>query len=223
MYEVEIKMMMYAFGDSRIPKTSTSKYVESLVKSQVRKLVSKSRRIQMLRRGTSLEVEDMCFVLRNDEEKVSRLIQSLNMKMYKFDTNSDEDLLENQVALDFDWFNKSECSGMSDRLRRLDEYTRQMSVEEYMEYSKCREASFTYRKGRKFKAFLGMGKIKDGVIDALGFVCHEMVFELVDTGLKIKKERHEEAKDRMSISPALQSLDVEDVEEAIRRILRKSV
>ena len=40
-----------------------------------------------------------------------------------------------------------------DRLRMADEITKHMSREEYLYYSECRQASFTYKKGNIFAEF----------------------------------------------------------------------
>jgi transcription initiation protein SPT3 len=226
MYETEIRMMMYSFGDTRIPSSAACKYIEDIVKAHARILVSKSRRIQRIRRGSTLEIEDLCFVLRKDKEKVYRIIQSLNMKMLRLDASDEETLLDGepeQRSLEFEWFNLSECKGQSERLRRLNEHTRHMSAEEYLEYSKCREASFTYRKAKKFKSFLGLGRVKDEVVDVLGFVCYEMVFELVDAALRVREERRGRSKghDSFLLGDCSDSLEVWEIEEGGRRLLHK--
>lgn len=214
MYEAEIQMMMYVFGDVRFPSAATAAYIEQVVRSQARRLLLRSQAIQRLRRGVSLEIEDLCFVLRRDREKVHRIIENMSAKMYRADANEDDPVLDEEEtpAFDFDWFDRGECRGWTERLRRLNEHTSRMSEEEYIEYAKCREASFTYRKTKKFKAFVGM-KMKDRVAEVLGFVCYEMVFELVNAALDVKRERC-----RRSESACL---EVEEVEESARRTVNK--
>lgn len=224
MYEEEIKMMMYSFGDSRTPKTSTSRYIEDLVRNYAKRLISRSRSIQRLRRSSVLDIEDVCFVLRRDRERVFRILQNIDMKMYRFDVSDEETLVggEEVHTTEFDWFDRSSCKGLSARLKSLDEYTSRMGADEYAEYSKCREASFTYRKMKKFKTFLGITKVRDGVVDVLGLICHEMVFDLVDTGLRIREERCRRGIGSRSVSMEYtQPLDVGDVEEGARRMLMR--
>ncbi|KDN48007.1 hypothetical protein RSAG8_03023, partial [Rhizoctonia solani AG-8 WAC10335] len=42
------------------------------------------------------------------------------------------------------------------RLREADEATRRMTREEYVHYSECRSASFTYRKAKRFREFINL-------------------------------------------------------------------
>ncbi|KEI37571.1 uncharacterized protein L969DRAFT_89521 [Mixia osmundae IAM 14324] len=66
------------------------------------------------------------------------------------------------------------------RLRLADEHTRNMTREEYAHYAECRQASFVYRKGKRFREFIGYntyveGNPNDEVIDILGFLSYELV------------------------------------------------
>ncbi|OAV88425.1 hypothetical protein PTTG_04071 [Puccinia triticina 1-1 BBBD Race 1] len=79
------------------------------------------------------------------------------------------------------------------RLREADEITRHMTREEYQHYSDCRQASFTYRKAKRFREFVGLsnyieGNPKDEVVDVLGFLSYEMVRVLCEKGLAVKRE-----------------------------------
>lgn len=77
------------------------------------------------------------------------------------------------------------------RLQYADERTRNMSREAYMHWSECRQASFTYRKGKRFREWTGMDYImgtkpSDDVMDILGFLTFEMVQTLTEEALKVK-------------------------------------
>lgn len=79
------------------------------------------------------------------------------------------------------------------RLREADEITRHMTREEYQHYSDCRQASFTYRKAKRFREFVGLsnyieGNPKDEVVDVLGFLSYEMVRSLCERGLAVKRD-----------------------------------
>ncbi|KAL1922357.1 uncharacterized protein VTP21DRAFT_9896 [Calcarisporiella thermophila] len=87
------------------------------------------------------------------------------------------------------------------RLKEADEITRAMTREEYVHYSECRQASFTYRKAKRFRDWANMAayidmKPNDDVIDILGFLTFEMVSTLTEMALQVKKEltRDAEAK-----------------------------
>jgi transcription initiation protein SPT3 len=80
-----------------------------------------------------------------------------------------------------------------ERLRYADERTKDMSKEDYMHWSECRQASFTYRKGKRFREFVGMDAIvstkpSDDVMDILGFLTFEMVQTLTEEALRVKDE-----------------------------------
>ncbi|KAH8923917.1 TFIID-18kDa-domain-containing protein [Atractiella rhizophila] len=80
------------------------------------------------------------------------------------------------------------------RLKEADELTRNMTKEEYQYYSDCRQASFTYKKSKRFKEFvqfanlLEVQSVNDEVIDVLGFLCYEMVQVLCEAAFRYRKE-----------------------------------
>ncbi|ORE08605.1 TFIID-18kDa-domain-containing protein [Rhizopus microsporus var. microsporus] len=79
------------------------------------------------------------------------------------------------------------------RLKEADEVTRAMTKEEYVHYSECRQASFTYRKSKKFRDWANMSafvevKPNDDIVDSLGFLTYEMVSKLTLTAIKIKRD-----------------------------------
>lgn len=79
------------------------------------------------------------------------------------------------------------------RLKVADERTKDMTKDEYVHFSECRQASFTFRKSKRFKEWAGFGIVTDGkpiddVIDILGFLTFEMVQTLTEEALKVKAE-----------------------------------
>ena len=79
------------------------------------------------------------------------------------------------------------------RLKAADERTKHMTKDEYVHWSDCRQASFTFRKGKRFREWAGFGvvtdsKPNDDIIDILGFLTFEMVQTLTEEALKIKVE-----------------------------------
>ncbi|KAF8310056.1 transcription initiation factor IID, 18kD subunit-domain-containing protein [Cantharellus anzutake] len=83
------------------------------------------------------------------------------------------------------------------RLRDADEATRNMTKEEYMHYSDCRQASFTYRKTKRFKDFLNLPQQlelrSDDTIDILGFLAFEIVRALTLGALEVKRSLEDAA------------------------------
>lgn len=83
-------------------------------------------------------------------------------------------------------------SGASlEKLRRDDERTRNMTVDEYATWSEYRHASFTWRKIKRFRAWAGLGVIADhragdDVLDVLGFVTSEMVKRLTAEAMAVQ-------------------------------------
>lgn len=82
------------------------------------------------------------------------------------------------------------------RLKEADDVTRQMTREEYQHYSDCRQASFTYRKAKRFREFLNLPahldlKANDDTVDIVGFLAFEMVRSLTIAGLEVKKSLEE--------------------------------
>ncbi|PWN34925.1 TFIID-18kDa-domain-containing protein [Meira miltonrushii] len=85
------------------------------------------------------------------------------------------------------------------RLKAADEATRKMTRDEYVHYSECRQASFTFRKSKKFREFINAGayldvKPNDDIIDVLGFLSFEVVRELCVGAVAIKESFEEDAK-----------------------------
>ncbi|KAI9596616.1 transcription initiation factor IID, 18kD subunit-domain-containing protein [Syncephalis fuscata] len=78
------------------------------------------------------------------------------------------------------------------RLKDADEVTRRMTRDEYVHYSECRQASFTYRKGKRFRDWANMSayvdsKPNDDLIDILGFLSFEMVRTITEAALAVKR------------------------------------
>jgi len=78
------------------------------------------------------------------------------------------------------------------RLKTADERTKNMSREDYMHWSECRQASFTFRKGKRFREWAGFGVITDAkpnddIIDILGFLTFEIVQTLTEEALRVKQ------------------------------------
>ncbi|KAF2753618.1 transcription factor spt3 [Pseudovirgaria hyperparasitica] len=77
------------------------------------------------------------------------------------------------------------------RLRNADERTKDMTRDEYVHWSDCRQASFTFRKAKRFREWAGVGVIletkpNDDTIDILGFLTFEIVQTLTEEALKVK-------------------------------------
>lgn len=77
------------------------------------------------------------------------------------------------------------------RLKMADDRTRNMTKEEYVHWSECRQASFTFRKAKRFREWARIGQLcdsrpNDDVIDILGFLTFEIVCSLTEEAMAIK-------------------------------------
>ncbi|KAJ7506624.1 TFIID-domain-containing protein [Mycena galericulata] len=94
------------------------------------------------------------------------------------------------------------------RLKEADDATREMTREEYQHYSDCRQASFTYRKAKRFREFLNLPahidlKAGDDTVDIVGFLAFEMVRSLTLAGLTVKKSLEDSHLHEEYASPSL--------------------
>ncbi|KAL8740601.1 MAG: hypothetical protein Q9190_006723 [Brigantiaea leucoxantha] len=85
------------------------------------------------------------------------------------------------------------------RLKTADERTKNMTKEEYVHYSECRQASFTFRKAKRFREWAGFqqhtdSKPNDDIVDILGFLTFEIVQTLTEEALQVKAEEEENLK-----------------------------
>ena len=77
------------------------------------------------------------------------------------------------------------------RLKMADDRTKNMTREEYVHWSECRQASFTFRKALRFREWAQITQLcdsrpNDDVIDILGFLTFEIVCSLTEEAMLIK-------------------------------------
>ncbi|ODV62340.1 transcriptional regulator SPT3 [Ascoidea rubescens DSM 1968] len=104
------------------------------------------------------------------------------------ENNEDDDLVDDDE--------KKAIIASLKRLKQADERTKGMTKDEYVHWSECRQASFTFRKAKRFKDWCGTSYIletkpSDDVIDILGFLTFEIVCSLTEEALEVKS--HEES------------------------------
>ncbi|KAH9077140.1 TFIID-domain-containing protein [Lactarius deliciosus] len=109
--------------------------------------------------------------------------EAVKQSGHQSDDEEDEDDLEAQEA-------------SLERLKEADDVTKQMTREEYQHYSDCRQASFSYRKAKRFREFLNLPshldlKSNDDTTDIVGFLAFEMVRSLTVAALDVKKALEE--------------------------------
>ncbi|CDO77237.1 hypothetical protein BN946_scf184747.g50 [Trametes cinnabarina] len=124
------------------------------------------------------------------DDKLAAKAQKITIKLPWEITTIFSDVLPTDDEEDEDDIEAHEAS--IQRLKEADDATREMTREEYQHYSDCRQASFTYRKAKRFREFLNLPpaldlKQGDDTVDIVGFLAFEMVRALTIAGLEIKK------------------------------------
>jgi transcription initiation protein SPT3 len=136
------------------------------------------------------QVEDV--VEETNTGKLHRSIIKLPWEL----VNQFSDVIVKSVNNDDESEDEDELEAYNDSIQRLkdaDDVTRAMTREEYVHYSECRQASFTYRKGKRFREWASMSsfvevKPNDDIVDSLGFLTYEMVSKLTMTAIRIKRD-----------------------------------
>ncbi|KAI0920994.1 hypothetical protein AcW1_004883 [Taiwanofungus camphoratus] len=128
------------------------------------------------------------------DEKLTAKAQKITIKLPWEIMTIYSDVLQTDDEEDEDDIEAHEAS--IQRLKEADDATRQMTREEYQHYSDCRQASFTYRKAKRFREFLNLPpsldlKANDDTVDIVGFLAFEMVRSLTIAGLEVKKSLEE--------------------------------
>lgn len=125
---------------------------------------------------------------RSGRRKQAKLPWDLVAGLVAEATAGEVDLLEEEPA------DPEVVAESTRRLLNADRLTRDMSREEYMEYSECRQASFTYKKAKKFRDWINPAqyvdvRLNDDVIEILGFLAWEMVRRLTESALEAKAHK----------------------------------
>ncbi|KAI8880208.1 TFIID-18kDa-domain-containing protein [Backusella circina FSU 941] len=136
------------------------------------------------------QVEDV--VEETNTGKLHRSIIKLPWEL----VNQFSDVIVKSLGNDDESEDEDELEAYNDSIQRLkdaDDVTRAMTREEYVHYSECRQASFTYRKGKRFREWACMSsfvevKPNDDIVDSLGFLTYEMVSKLTMTAIRIKRD-----------------------------------
>lgn len=234
-YQSEIKSMMYACGDVRVPDKNSSIYLEQIVYVQMKILLEKSYAISRLRNSKTISIEDIVFVLRKNAYRIKKLSNYILFKDIRNKVNKEVVTLgaTKETKLKYDWLPKNiyeRESEVEERLLVINRMTENMSKEEYLDFTECRQASFTFRKSKRFKDFLDTEhKIKDDVLDILGFIACEIVFDIVSQACEVSVKKREAANRisgvenvfRVSISKA--PITLFDIDESCQILKEKKI
>jgi len=221
-YANEIMDMMFVFGDGNVRSGTgeTVPLVEAITRDYIISLLTDAAGQVHRSGGLRITVDHVLFQIRKDapiyyslkeflqwkdirnknftqddmsgkeHKKGTKALMQCNWEMLTGLGSNDEEeknLLEDDTSLKAALRSKNQK-----RLRQADEITKNMSKEEYMRYTEARKASFTYKKAKKFRDWLGpvasIIKFNDDVLEALGYLAWEMVGSLTQLALTVKKE-----------------------------------
>ncbi|KAI5961893.1 SPT3 [Candida pseudojiufengensis] len=104
---------------------------------------------------------------------------------------SEQHLETNEESEQVDEEEKAATIASLKRLKMADDRTKNMTREEYVHWSECRQASFTFRKAKRFREWASITQLcdsrpNDDVIDILGFLTFEIVCSLTEEAMNIK-------------------------------------
>lgn len=196
-YTTEIKAMLYSFGDLKNPSSSTAMAIERILKTQIRRFLSAANDVRILRRGKSLNLEDISFVIRKDPFKLQRLLNYVDFKEIKGKMDKQDEiddplfLLSDKKTKKYAWMkdNVGIDNFQLNRLSEIDKLTASMTKDEYLYFTECRQSSFVYRKSKKFREFLNFQNLSESILDLIGYICYEIVYFMTYLVLKRKKTR----------------------------------
>lgn len=234
-YAQEIESMMYTCGDVRVPEKESSLYMEQIIYVQIKILLNKAYEISKIKGSKKICIEDIVFLMRNNPHRVKKLSNYITFKDVRNKVNREVISLRNtgETKLKYGWLPKNIYEKMDEvqcRLHTIDKMTEGMTKEEYLDFTECRQASFTFRKGKRFREFLNTEyKMKDDLLDVLGFLACEIVFDIVSMASKISREKSKSAE----IDPGVKGMfkartskvpiTVADIDEACRRLKMKNI
>lgn len=217
MYEDEISMLVKYYGCIAGVAGNAVIYIEKVIKSRSLKLLARSKAISLLGGNSEIDLEDIEFVLRKDKNIVKQIKTAKQIKKIQSIYNC-------ELALSYSVGDNLEISSpnesLKERLRILDCITKQMDIEEYDDYIKSREYSFTYKKCDKFKRFLGIKKLSVSCVETLGLVARDLLFKIVQIGIKFRNEKHtrKENLNSYTLDSDRSPLSLNEVEESTRRV-----
>lgn len=229
-YSQEIEAMMYTCGDVRSPEKESSAYMEQIIYVQMRTLLNKAYEISRIKGSKKISIEDIVFLMRNNPWRVKKLSNYITFKDVRSKMSKEVISLKSSLKnkLKYNWLPRNiydipdEASG---RLYEIDRITEGMTKEEYLDFTECRQASFTFRKGKKFKEFLNTEhKIKDDLLDVLGFLACEFVFDIINMACKISALKYKkldttpDVKGMFKAKTSKRPITIPDIDEACRRL-----
>lgn len=234
---------MYGFGDCRRPLAETAALVEEIVYRQMVEILYHAEDIGRQRSVRFLGIEEFIFLLRRDKKKLKRLLQYLEFRDLKTAVAKgvaidDEDTVETDSRhttkkrrkICYDFISTIDQTGellalfedttddevQFQRKMRAELLSRNLDMQQYLEFCEARQASFTPRyKTQKFKDWLLSGVTLDIkpsplAIEVLSYLAYETVAQIVDFALIVKQDMSVTVDDplRHHMAPQCTNLDM---------------
>ena len=149
--------------------------------------------------GNNEDISDIEINNSNNNNNNNNNVIGRNNKMSLFWSLSSS-LLNDMNNINMDGINVDNCLNCNSndpslkRLKKADDLTKSMDRSQYVHYSECRQASFTFKKSKKFRDWLNLthlldSKPSDEVLETLAFLAYEIVGTLTETSIKIKRKQ----------------------------------
>ncbi|RMD40218.1 hypothetical protein DV735_g4911, partial [Chaetothyriales sp. CBS 134920] len=204
-----MQQMMFVSGETAEPSAETTWMIEEIVREQVVEMLKEATALANRRGSKSISIIDLIFQIRHNTAKVSRLKTFLSWKDVRKNVKDSDDKGGggDADAVDFDeagpgvnpsgpqktTANKKAKLVLPWEVQSFysEQRTKNMTKDEYVYWSDCRQASFTFRKSKRFREWAGFGTVidskpNDDVVDILGFLTYEIVQTLTEEALKVK-------------------------------------
>lgn len=79
-YFNDIRKIMHSFGDHRGPDVEAARLVEKITQRQMDLLITEAQEVALIRKATQIGLEDILFLMRNDLNKLARLVKYFQLK-----------------------------------------------------------------------------------------------------------------------------------------------
>lgn len=220
-YSMEIRSMMFAFGDAPDPSEKSAELIEEVTEDQMNRIVFKAYELAADRGSKSIGMEEAIFLLRRQPVKVQRLIKYLSVKDTVEKVQSSEsgqpDMTGekgSRVKRVKEFLRRIDTNGMlikasneelndeskMERLKRLDRVSATMDGKKYEEFAKARQVNFIGAKlkyQQKFHDWIVKGndwldmKIDRLALEIFSYLAYETVGQLVEMALLVQKETND--------------------------------
>ncbi|RDD46790.1 Transcription initiation protein SPT3-like protein [Trichoplax sp. H2] len=226
-FTTEILAMMHAFGDVANPLYQSAILIEEIIRRQISNLLIKTSELTLLRGAKIMTVDDILLQFRKNKKKYKHILKILNFKEAKAKTlkhymYAEDDINYANITADTserdsskirkylseifshydDMYHSFELDRdeiQAERTERLEILTRKMDQSQYLEFSECRQVTFSKRIN-KFREWLDCISIIDAkpnvqAIELLSVLAYETVGRVIELSLIVKADTEHRSSD----------------------------